>query len=151
MIIESDASAGEHMIGLQDVNFPDSHSNMADPGDFNATRLPLKPELIEHKAHFGHHRLLLRVSFLTTNGMFVPFIFVLNTGAPCHFYLGKPAVRALQAEGRLISSDLGAFFGNYRNSSSSSANAKLTRTRQYPWLENAQDYWFSLRQERLWF
>jgi len=81
---------------------------MANPGDFKATDDPLQPEWIEHKGLFGHHRLLLRVSFWMNDGMFVPLTFVLDTAAPGHFYLGRPAVRALQTGGRLQASDMGA-------------------------------------------
>lgn len=91
---------------LQEADFPDYFINMAHPDDLKPLDTPLEPEFIEHDGIFGHHRLLFRVSFKMNDGTFVPFTFVIDTGAPFHFYLEESTSKTLHRGGRILSADV---------------------------------------------
>ena len=105
LMIDVGASESQVELMLQDSDFPKGYVDMAHPDDYTAAETPLQPQLIEHQGVLGHHRLLLRVSFKLDNGRFAPCTFVLDTGAPFHFYLSEKSIQVLQEGGRWKAAD----------------------------------------------
>lgn len=56
--------------------------------------------------------LLARIWFGTKDDKYVSLTFVVDTGAPYHFYLSKKAVKTLQKCGRLLEDDAGREYMN---------------------------------------
>jgi len=92
---------------LQPSDFPKNFVDMAHPEDFIPTNTPIDPDLFDHEGHYGHHRLILRVSFLTKHDDYIPLTFVVDTGAPFHFYLSAKGTEALEKGGRLLTDGAG--------------------------------------------
>ena len=103
LMIDGGEEQSQAELMLQESDFPDTYVNMAHPNDYISTKTSIQPEFIDHEGIFGHHRLLLRVSFKLMDGMHVPFTFVVDTGAPFHFYLSDSPAAILKKGGRLLS------------------------------------------------
>jgi len=79
---------------LHEADFPDYFINKNHPDDFKPSREPIK-ELIFHKLQ-DHNRLILRISVKIRQGIYIPFTFVCDTGAPSHIYLNDITKRLIQ-------------------------------------------------------
>lgn len=106
LMVEGDEAEKADML-LCEADFPPNYVHMAHPDDFKPLKDPMPVECFQHVGDFGHHRLLLRVSFKMDDGKFVPFTFVVDTGAPWHFYLGDETKNALKNGKRLLEDDIG--------------------------------------------
>ena len=70
------------------------------PEDFIESTEPIEPQFIFHQVSGRNNRLWLRISWQLGEKKFMPMSFLLDTvGAPRHFYLSKPALSALEADG----------------------------------------------------
>jgi len=74
-------------IMLQDTDFPVYFKDQHHPEDFIPMLNP-KIDLILHKKPF-HNRLFARICFLTEESTYLPFTFILDTGAPEFLYLSE--------------------------------------------------------------
>lgn len=74
-------------------------SKTSHPLDFLESPEPMEPELIFHHVRGRHNRLWLRVSWQLGENKFMPMSFLLDTGAPKHFYMCNQAMTALEAAG----------------------------------------------------
>lgn len=72
---------------LQKSDFPDYFVKMQHPNDFRIVREPFT-EHIFHK-RMGHNRLFLRICFKISNTGYIPFTFILDTGAPSQIYINN--------------------------------------------------------------
>jgi len=109
-MLKGDEEERAHM-QLFEEDFPANYVNMAHPDDGEPLNHPLPVQCIEHVRSSGNHRLLLRVSFKLDTGMYVPFSFVVDTGAPRHLYLANDAIEILKAGNRLfVGDELGSMF-----------------------------------------
>lgn len=97
---------------LQEADFPDYFVDMAHPDDAKEVETAPGTQYIEHRGAFGHHRLLARIWFNTKDDKYVSLTFVVDTGAPYHFYLSKKSVKILQKCGRLLEDDAGREYMN---------------------------------------
>ena len=77
------------------------------PGDYIVTASPIDPCFIYHQYPGRQNRLSLRVSWCLGPERFVAMTFILDTGAPNHFYLSNKALQVLEdAEITCVSEDL---------------------------------------------
>jgi predicted aspartyl protease len=111
LMVEAGAEATAEMM-LQEADFPPNFVHMAHPGDRIQSNTPIETEYIEHQGSFGHHRLIVRVSFRLQSGQYVPLSFVVDTGAPFHFYLADEAVSILKQGNRLVQDEVGTDYMN---------------------------------------
>lgn len=65
--------------------------------DYQETATPMEPELIFHHVRGKNNRLWLRISWELGPNKFVPMSFLLDTGAPRHFYMSEEAISTLEA------------------------------------------------------
>lgn len=111
LMIEARAEAAAGMV-LQEADFPPNFVHMAHPDDGIQSNTPIETDYIEHQGNFGHHRLIVRVSFRLQSGKYVPLSFVVDTGAPFHFYLADEAISILKQGNRLVQDEVGTDYMN---------------------------------------
>jgi len=87
------------------ADFPDYYENMAHPNDYEKNQEPVNISYISHHKLY-HNRLILRISWKTSRGGYVPMSFVCDTGAPMHFYLSDAALECLKEAERIKEDDL---------------------------------------------
>jgi predicted aspartyl protease len=104
IVDDNDVTDGDLLLHSED--YPSTFRNMKHEDDEVIADSAIVPDFIRHRRPH-HHRLLLRVSFKLTNGRFVPFTFVCDTGAPSSFYLSPSADQILGDGGRRLEDDAG--------------------------------------------
>jgi hypothetical protein len=109
LLIVDDDKVTESDLMLHDEDFPDFFIDMKHPEDGVIVDSAIIPDFIRHRRPH-HHRLLFRVSFKLTNGKYVPFTFVCDTGAPGSFYLSPCTDHILGSGGRRLEDDAGNTF-----------------------------------------
>ena len=72
------------------------------PSDYIKCSTPITPEFIFHHVRGKNNRLWMRASWKLADDEFVPMSFLLDTGAPKHFYLSERAMRTLEDAGLAI-------------------------------------------------
>lgn len=98
-----EGGAPEIEILLQDADFPKEYIDMAHPEDYVISANPIEPSFIDFQGRrFGHNRLIMRVSFELENSLYVPMSFVVDTGAPFHFYMSDKGFDVLKDGGRIL-------------------------------------------------
>jgi len=93
---------------LQEADFPDDFIDKHHPNDFIPSTEYIQ-ELYFHRLPL-HNRLLLRISFRLKNNIYIPFTFVLDTGATCHMYINSITRRLIKE--RIYEDDAGNQFIN---------------------------------------
>ena len=87
---------------LTDADFPREYKNKTHPEDYLVSASPIKPLMVDFEGRrAGHRRLICRISWQLQDGTFLPMSFVVDTGAPSHFYLCDQAFDLLVEGGRL--------------------------------------------------
>jgi hypothetical protein len=82
--------------------FPDNFIDKHHPDDFKLSHEFIK-EFYFHKLPH-HNRLILRISIEVSSNIYIPFIFVCDTGAPSHIYINSITRRLIK--NRIIKDDL---------------------------------------------
>lgn len=87
---------------LTDADYPREYKNKTHPEDYIISANPIVPSMMDFEGRrAGHRRLICRISWQLQDGMFLPMSFVVDTGAPSHFYLCDRAYDLLVEGGRL--------------------------------------------------
>lgn len=84
----------ESFIIFQTADFPDYFVNKHHPDDFKVNKKPVR-ELI-YNLRPSHNRLILRQSFKISDGIYIPFTFICDTGAPNYIYLNEITRRMIR-------------------------------------------------------
>lgn len=100
MIYDSETIIGSGIM-LQDADFPRNFVNQKHPDDYNEFTNPITEIILHRKTN--HNRLILRISFLTDEGYYIPISFICDTGAPGCFYFSEAS--KLSKIGQLIKKD----------------------------------------------
>lgn len=82
---------------LCDEDYPTDFVSHRHPDDYKTTSAPIDPQFIFHHIHGRHNRLWLRISWQLGPSKFMPMSFLIDTGAPKHFYLSPDAIIALDS------------------------------------------------------
>lgn len=84
----------DETILLQKADFPDYFIDKQHPDDFRPIRHPIR-EFIFHR-RTDHNRLFLRICFKFSSTSYIPFTFVLDTGAPSQIYINDITRRLIK-------------------------------------------------------
>jgi hypothetical protein len=102
MLVLDAAQTSEGDVLLNDMDFPPEWKHMSHPDDFIISDHPIEPEFFVFDKNGVHHtRLLLRISFQTSENKFFPISFVVDTGAPLGLYLSPQAEKVFR-ENKII-------------------------------------------------
>lgn len=96
----------EDFLMLQEADFPDFFIDKHHPDDFIPNVSPMNIEKIFHRLS-GHNKLILRIS-IQINNIFIPFTFILDTGAPSYIYINSITRRLIK--NRILDDELGNQF-----------------------------------------
>ena len=125
-MIEADVTIIEELL-LHDEDFPNNYINMAHPDDYKETN-NFEPQYINHSYHGRHNRLIARVAWKMSNGIFVPMSFVCDTGAPSHLYLSTQAYNILEKYNRVLIDDRGNQYVKIHLNETKTFNANIEET-----------------------
>lgn len=95
----------EEQVVLCPQDFPVDYVNGQHPEDYLITDLPITPQCICHHIRGQHNRLWLRVSWQLSSRKFTTMSFLLDTGAPKHFYLCDKALKVVEQDGQAEEED----------------------------------------------
>ena len=96
----------EEQLLLCPQDFPENYTkDYCHPDDYKVYEREIEKQHIFNHRQGKFNRLLLRVCWRTTQDRYIPMTFVLDTGAPKHFYLSQKAIQTLQGHGILHTDD----------------------------------------------
>lgn len=84
----------DETILLQKSDFPEYFVNKQHPDDFKIIRQPITEFIFHRKT--DHNRLILRICFKVSNISYIPFTFILDTGAPSQLYINDITRRLIK-------------------------------------------------------
>ena len=90
----SNMMINDETIILQKSDFPDFFVNKQHPDDFKIIRQPFTEFIFHRKT--DHNRLILRICFKMTNNVYIPFTFILDTGALSQLYINDITRRLIK-------------------------------------------------------